>query len=944
MSLATAVHQACCLAAPVLPHQKKHNFGLPQTPCLLFNAFLGTRALRPRQLLLSKHCARQHWPRLAQCQAPRASAGNVGTDVEGGRALFRAEQRRAEVLLPAFVVSVSAGDVLTGGKTLTENVDEACAGGATMVLLTEEGDAAGGGGGGALYEAACVLQRVIRGRAQLLIAERADIAAAAGADGVLLSAQGLPTVVARRMLGGVSASEMGVLPLVGRVVATASEARTAAAEGADLLVLSPSPRQKEEAQDATRAGVGVPLVAIAKGNDATAVVGAGADGVVVSLIELEGGRQAVKDQLERVRAARSKGESAEGEKLATGGNGSVKKATKSPGLGQDLQLIDESGKLLIEEERTLLTRLRDLLEEATPEMSELSLLEDALEQLDQLFLLVIVGEFNSGKSSVINALLGAKFLKDGVVPTTNEITLLQHTGDGHAEGTERSERHPDGHVLRYLPASLLKQMSVVDTPGTNVILERQQRLTEEFVPRADLVLFVLSADRALTESEVSFLRYIRQWGKKVVFLLNKADLLSSEQELDEVTSFVANNAIRLLGVDSAPIYPVSARRALRAKLAAPSSPAGGPDPAHLTNSPDWTSSGFSALEDFIAGFLGGGAQGAERMRLKLDTPLGVGAALLAAARGIVAGEGERASEDLAALEAVQEQVAKFRAAMEKDAGAQREKSARAVAEAAKRAGRLVDRILTISNVSALGKYLLGSVQDDTAGMPVASRFQRDVADQAIADVKQVIDEHGTWLAANNARQISNYADFVRARWPGFSEDFEDQPGAQLVNYGGGDNPHGREALEEFNPSAAALVLDNEVREVVLGLAANTGGAGALAYGLTTVLPTTLEDLLALTVCSLLGYAGILTLPQKRGEVKKKVRRSSEKFAAEIEEAMRKDMEEELDRMASAVEELIAPYRQAALEEVARVNKVEAQLSEVDADLRTARSKVRRFGE
>ena len=46
------------------------------------------------------------------------------------------------------------------------------------------------------------------------------------------------------------------------------------------------------------------------------------------------------------------------------------------------------------------------------------------------------------------------------------------------------------------------QMSVVDTPGTNVILERQQRLTEEFVPRADLVLFVLSADRALTESEV----------------------------------------------------------------------------------------------------------------------------------------------------------------------------------------------------------------------------------------------------------------------------------------------------------------------------------------------------------------------------------------------------------------------------------------------------------
>lgn len=45
-------------------------------------------------------------------------------------------------------------------------------------------------------------------------------------------------------------------------------------------------------------------------------------------------------------------------------------------------------------------------------------------------------------------------------------------------------------------------MNIVDTPGTNVILERQQRLTEEFVPRADLLLFVISADRPLTESEV----------------------------------------------------------------------------------------------------------------------------------------------------------------------------------------------------------------------------------------------------------------------------------------------------------------------------------------------------------------------------------------------------------------------------------------------------------
>ena len=72
------------------------------------------------------------------------------------------------------------------------------------------------------------------------------------------------------------------------------------------------------------------------------------------------------------------------------------------------------------------------------------------------------------------------------------------------------DQHPQPAQVRYLPAELLREVNVVDTPGTNVILSRQQRLTEEYVPRADLVLFVLSADRPFTESEVNFLKYIRR--------------------------------------------------------------------------------------------------------------------------------------------------------------------------------------------------------------------------------------------------------------------------------------------------------------------------------------------------------------------------------------------------------------------------------------------------
>lgn len=141
-----------------------------------------------------------------------------------------------------------------------------------------------------------------------------------------------------------------------------------------------------------------------------------------------------------------------------------------------------------------------------------------------------MGEFNSGKSSVINALLGSRYLKEGVVPTTNEITFLRYS-ELVSDEIQRCERHPDGQYICYLPAPILKDMNIVDTPGTNVILQRQQRLTEEFVPRADLLLFVISADRPLTESEVSFLRYTQQWKKKVVFVLNKSDLYQTASEV-----------------------------------------------------------------------------------------------------------------------------------------------------------------------------------------------------------------------------------------------------------------------------------------------------------------------------------------------------------------------------------------------------------------------------
>src|SRR6476469_5108068 len=212
---------------------------------------------------------------------------------------------------------------------------------------------------------------------------------------------------------------------------------------------------------------------------------------------------------------------------------------------------------LVREERRVLSRLRTALArfDAAPEHQQA--LDRSIEQLDELFLLVIVGEFNSGKSAFINALVGTAVAEEGVTPTTAQINVLQY-GDRH----DRQVREAHLHVIT-APAEILREIHIVDTPGTNAIIREHELITSEFVPRSDLVLFVTSADRPFTETERAFLELIRDWGKKIVIVLNKRDLIESPDELGQIERFIADNAQRLLGIRP-PIFAISARQARRA--------------------------------------------------------------------------------------------------------------------------------------------------------------------------------------------------------------------------------------------------------------------------------------------------------------------------------------------------------------------------------------------
>ncbi len=221
-------------------------------------------------------------------------------------------------------------------------------------------------------------------------------------------------------------------------------------------------------------------------------------------------------------------------------------------------MLTEEQSRFLREEKESLAEIRLALADLDVPREDITTLQDAILQLDELFLLVVVGEFNAGKSALLNSLLGEKVLLEGATPTTSRVTLIKW-------GDQASEQVMDeGFSIYTYPLPLLKELNIVDTPGTNAIIRHHERLTNEFVPRSDLVLFITSADHPMTESERQFLERILQWGKKVAFVLNKVDIIEDEKALGEVLSFVLKHATATLG-DAPEFFPVSARLAQRAQ-------------------------------------------------------------------------------------------------------------------------------------------------------------------------------------------------------------------------------------------------------------------------------------------------------------------------------------------------------------------------------------------
>jgi len=575
--------------------------------------------------------------------------------------------------------------------------------------------------------------------------------------------------------------------------------------------------------------------------------------------------------------------------------------------------------VLTDEQRSLLERERQLLEELRVQLARLGaadqdvgLLKAALQQLDDLFLLVVVGEFNAGKTAFLNALLGERLLAEGVTPTTSHIHILRY-GE-----TITQETTADDLLLIHLPVEWLRNLSLVDTPGVNAVIQRHQEITEEFIPRSDLVLFVTSADRPFSESERRFLERIRQWSKKVVFVVNKIDLIEEEADRQKILDFVRENGRHLLGADPQ-IFAVSARLAMQAKQAA----GRGEQEAQRVL---WRASHFEQLERFTQVTLNDD----ERLRLKLENPLGVASRLIDQYLAVISERQELLRSDFETIDTIDEQIAAYEKDMRRDFSYQRSRVENVLYAMIERGDQYFDEVLRLTRVMELmnSEKLRGD-------------FTREVVADTSREIERHVNELIDWMIDKDYRQWRAVMDYLKRRAEKHADrmvgqvntDFELNRQNLLTTIG----RNAQRLVDSYDREAEALKLAQGVQNAIFQTAAVEVGALGLGAILVALLQGVWLDLTGILGASAVAALGLYVLPYKRNQVKAELRKQVAELRQQLESALNRQFENELQESAQRLHEAIAPYTRFVRSEREKLEKLDADLRQLKVTLTNHRN-------
>lgn len=369
---------------------------------------------------------------------------------------------------------------------------------------------------------------------------------------------------------------------------------------------------------------------------------------------------------------------------------------------------------------------------------------DAIFHADHPFLLTLVGPFSSGKSSVINALLGQAVMDVGPVPTTDHIAILRY-------GPSLQKGRTGNVSTIFYPAELLQQLSLVDTPGLESVFKEHDELTQKFLHRADILFLVMIATQVLTASNLAFMQSLKEYGKRMVIVVNQIDVLEPEDR-EKVRAFVQEQSRLHLGIDPT-IWLVSARQALT---------------AYSHDAPRdeiiWDESGFADIEEYLEDTLDDN----QRIQQKLETPLQVARNATRSALEHVQVSQKALVEHRKTVDNLKVQID----ASEKDRLRIVEKSLAEIEtewdEASKRGGEAIEELFQISR--AVGQSLAGAFEIVGLGALMRRFKKRTQAQEAFMrhEVRESLDRIpdktnrlGPALEGRDQEEIDQLVDYTR---------------------------------------------------------------------------------------------------------------------------------------------------------------------------------------
>ncbi|HEX6084452.1 MAG TPA: dynamin family protein, partial [Thermoanaerobaculia bacterium] len=470
-------------------------------------------------------------------------------------------------------------------------------------------------------------------------------------------------------------------------------------------------------------------------------------------------------------------------------------------------------------------------------------------------------------------------------------------------------------IEQFYAVEFLRNITLVDTPGTNSIVQRHQEITEDYIPRADLILFVTSIDRPLSESERRFLEYIREWGKKVVFVLNKIDT-KSESEIAQVLAYLTSNVHTIFGFDPV-IHPVAAKLALESKTgnAAPR---------------EWTRSRFEALEDYIFQVL----SEKERVRIKLNAPLETILSLARKQFRMIESRRALLVADKTRIDSITEQLDRAKGDLVSNFRQFVVRIDNLLMDLERRGLDFLDRYVRIQHVMMLRD---------------ASRFREEFERQVFQGWKGSIDatiqEAVDWLVKENMKLWSTTVEAFQRRAEA------DAKNEEVIGRVGRDFAYNREEvysrirrnaeqrLSDYDVNVESRrIIDNAMRAVLHSFGLGAGALG-LGYLLTTAVSSTAVDVTGLTAATMLLVTSFLILPYKRTKAKEEFKRRIEELRTNLKEALDRESTTEIERMLRGITAAFEPYQRFYAIESEKIETFATKLTKIEAEAREISAEV-----